>query len=199
MILSSKGVDRCQKCTDYRSTLHALASRECRRTKPDRTSHTNYRYLSTPEKLDRLHDLRRENRLAHMKIERLRAKLTQITANVGVSCGMRAQSQTCIRSCKKRRSRWHKSFPQAPFSIFSGSNKRRLPPRSGKEKRGMRWHPLMIKWCLYLRHQSSKAYETLREPGCIHLPSQRTLHDYTHCVQSGAEFSAGVDRQLLLT
>ena len=32
-----------------------------------------------------LHDLRRENRLAHMKIERLWAKLTQITANVGVS------------------------------------------------------------------------------------------------------------------
>ena len=85
MILSSKGVDRCQKCTDYRSTLHALASRECRRTKPDRTSHTNYRYLSTPEKLDRLHELCRENRLAHMKIERLWAKLTQITANVGVS------------------------------------------------------------------------------------------------------------------
>ena len=25
----------------------------------------------------------------------------------------------------------------------------------------MRWHPLMIRWCLYLRHQSQSAYETL--------------------------------------
>ena len=55
----------------------------------------------------------------------------------------------------------------------------------------------MMKWCLYLHHQSSKAYDTLRESGCIHLPSQRTLRDYTHCVQSGAGFSAEVDRQLL--
>ncbi len=31
----------------------------------------------------------------------------------------------------------------------------------------------LIKWALYLRHQSSKAYELLRESKCISLPSQR--------------------------
>ena len=30
-----------------------------------------------------------------------------------------------------------------------------------KDLRGMRWHPLMIRWCLYLRHHSNKAYEVL--------------------------------------
>jgi len=30
-----------------------------------------------------------------------------------------------------------------------------------KDPRGMRWHPLMVKWCLYLRHLSGSAYETL--------------------------------------
>ena len=29
---------------------------------------------------------------------------------------------------------------------------------------GVRWHPLMIMFCLYPRHQSGKAYETLRDP-----------------------------------
>lgn len=52
-----------------------------------------------------------------------------------------------------------------------------------KQKNGMHWHPLMIRWCLYLRHMSGKAFETLRESG---LPSQCTLRDYSHCVQSGA-------------
>ena len=56
----------------------------------------------------------------------------------------------------------------------------------------------MIKCCLYLRHQSSKGYETLRESGCVQLPSQRTLRDYTHCVKSGARLSAEVDYQLIL-
>lgn len=54
----------------------------------------------------------------------------------------------------------------------------------------------MIRWCLYLRHQSSKAYETLRQSGCFHLPSQHTLHDYSHSVKAGAGFSMEVDCQL---
>ena len=54
----------------------------------------------------------------------------------------------------------------------------------------------MIKWCLYLRHQSSKAYETIRQSG-IALPSQRTLRDYSNAVKAGAGFSLDVDRQTL--
>ena len=34
----------------------------------------------------------------------------------------------------------------------------------------MRWHPLMIKWCIYLRHISSGCYEAIRQSGCITLP-----------------------------
>ena len=61
----------------------------------------------------------------------------------------------------------------------------------------MRWHPLFIKWCLYLRHLSGKAYELLRDSGCVRLPSQRTLRDYTHYISASVGFSAEVDEQLL--
>ena len=61
----------------------------------------------------------------------------------------------------------------------------------------MRWHPLMVKWCLYLRHLSGKGCELLRDSGCIELPSQRTLRDYTHYVKATTGFSAEVDRQLM--
>ena len=47
----------------------------------------------------------------------------------------------------------------------------------------------MVKWCLYLRHKSSGAYELLRDSECVSLPSQRTLHDYTHYVKATAGFS----------
>ena len=49
---------------------------------------------------------------------------------------------------------------------------------AAKGSKGMRWHPLMIKWCLYLKSLSTAAYETLRD--VIRLPSTRTLLDYTH-------------------
>ena len=55
----------------------------------------------------------------------------------------------------------------------------------------------MIHWCLYLRHESSSAYETLRDSGVIVLPSQRTLHDYTHHISARIGFSHEVDLQLM--
>ena len=45
-------------------------------------------------------------------------------------------------------------------------------------------------------HRSSGAYETLRESGCLRLPSQRTLRDYTHYVKAAAGFSHEVDMML---
>ena len=66
-----------------------------------------------------------------------------------------------------------------------------------KDSRLMRWHPVFIKWYLYLRHLSGRSYELLRESGCICLPSQRTLRDYTHYIPAKVGFSPEVDKQLI--
>ena len=65
-----------------------------------------------------------------------------------------------------------------------------------KNPSSLRWHPLFIKWCLYLRHVSGRAYETLRSSDCLRLPSQRTLRDYTHYTKASAGFCDDVDCQL---
>ena len=41
---------------------------------------------------------------------------------------------------------------------------------SEKNKCSIRWHPLIIRWALYLHHRSSGAYETLRKSGVLLLP-----------------------------
>ena len=46
---------------------------------------------------------------------------------------------------------------------------------SYSNSKAMRWHPLIIKWCLYLQHFSGSAYETSKTSGILKLPSQRTL------------------------
>ena len=83
-------------------------------------------------------------------------------------------------------------YPEGSFQQIFWEQQKEASSRTGK---GRRWHPLMIKWCIFLRHQSSKAYEMLRQ--CIHLPSQRTLRDYTNCIKAKAGFSAEVDQQLI--
>jgi hypothetical protein len=49
---------------------------------------------------------------------------------------------------------------------------------------------------VYLRHLSSSAYEMVRTTGLLHLPSQRTLRDYTYYTEACHGFSASVDQQL---
>ena len=41
------------------------------------------------------------------------------------------------------------------------------------------------------------AYELLRKSGCIQLPSQRTLRDYTHCFNNTPGFSVEIDQLLM--
>ncbi|KAH3859782.1 hypothetical protein DPMN_102605 [Dreissena polymorpha] len=56
------------------------------------------------------------------------------------------------------------------------------------DKRGMRWHPMIIRWCLFLRQKSQAAYDAISESGFIKLPSSRTLYDYSHFLNSDLGF-----------
>ena len=67
-----------------------------------------------------------------------------------------------------------------------------------KSKSSIRWHPLIIRWALFLHHRSSGAYETLKKSGILSLPSSRTLRDYRHLSQTSTPgFSTIADIQLL--
>ena len=63
------------------------------------------------------------------------------------------------------------------------------------DKRGMRWHPMIIRWAMTIRHRSKSAYEILRETGFMRMPSERTLNDYFHHRQydSGIDFEGLMD------
>lgn len=66
-----------------------------------------------------------------------------------------------------------------------------------KDTRQMRWHPMMIKWCMNLRMLSSSCYNALRSTGVLTLPSERTLRDYTHIVKAKPGLQPDVDEQLI--
>ena len=62
--------------------------------------------------------------------------------------------------------------------------------------KGMRWHPLFIRWCLNILLTSSKTYDIISESGLIRLPSKRTLQDYTHWLKLKPGFSADIVNHL---
>ena len=97
------------------------------------------------------------------------------------------------QSWRKSSNMWKKNFQQGPSNKFLGPGKKKwLPSETHVEW----WHPLMIKFFLYRRHQSSKGYETIRQSGLVSLPLQRILHDHSNAVKAVPGFSNEVDHQL---
>lgn len=82
-------------------------------------------------------------------------------------------------------------YPEGSFQqIFLDQQKQAMKQ---KDIRAVHWHLLMIRFSWYLRHHSGKAYEALWQSGCITLPSQQTLQDYSHSGKTGVGFSLEVD------
>lgn len=66
-----------------------------------------------------------------------------------------------------------------------------------RNKASMRWHPAIIRWCLYIRSKSAKEYDGLRS--CLALPSQGILYNYSNYTETGTGFQSRVTEQLIAT
>lgn len=185
----------CECCKKYRKTLTAMASREQKDTnRTDPSSHTAYVNLSTPEKIERLSHLHKENKRAMLEIKRLKQKISAAITLDGVNLSdeLHDDVKTMASDTTKQ---IYLQYPENSFQRLFWQQQ--VQANQHKNAKSMKWHPLFIKWCLYLRHLSGKSYKLLQSSGCVKLPSQSTLRDYTHFIPSGIGFSADVDKNLV--
>ena len=186
---------RCSVCETHRKVLNVLVNRHEKATPNSRAAHdsrANYRYLNTPEKVQRLQEMRTVKNRTQTQLDRIKVQLQKVVEEEGVEVTEELHSDLKQIVSSHDSQVTATTQPDSFQKIFWEQQQKAL----SSSKKGMRWHPLMIKWCLYLKHLSSKAYETLRESGCVVLPSQRTLRDYTHHLKSTSGFSDEVDVQI---
>ena len=174
-----------------------MLNRQQRRFPGDRvkpSSHATFSCLSTPEKADRLHDLHQANRQLKQQLEWVNRRIALVIERDGIELDQATHSdfKTIMEENVEEATC---SFPDGSFQQLLWEQQQQAS--SVKDSQSMRWHPLMIKWCIYLRHLSSGAFEALRLSGCVRIPSQRTLRDYTHYVRALPGFSEDIDRQLI--
>ena len=196
LLRAGLSVSRCSACQVHSKTLHSQLNRLNKKdpeliTAPN--SHTNYRYLTGPEKDQRLKKM--HNTYIHPKahLARFSAKLQacivekRVVVNEHTHNGLEhIMSQSA--------SQVYSTFPENSFQRIFWEQQQKAATLHTTQS--MIWHPQMIKRYLYLRHLSHKAYETLRESGCIALLSQRTLQDYTHCANATSGLSDQSNLQL---
>ena len=122
-------------------------------------SHTNYRYLSSDDKTIRLRELSNVLKTSKNQIQYLKDKI-DTSKNITVSKEVHDNLMETMESYNNKIS---KDYPEHSFpSLFW---QQQMQAASVKDSRAMKWHPLMIKWCLYLQHKSSGPYELVRDSG----------------------------------
>lgn len=154
----------------------------------------NYTNLHTPEKNERLSRLHQENKKAKLHIARLEQNIMLATCADGVNLDVTLHDDVRVMATENSKA-VYSSYSEGTFQRLFWDQQQKAS--SFKNPRSMKWYPLFIKWCLYLRHLSGKSYELLRSSGFIKLPSQSTLRDYTHYITTTIGFSTEVDKELL--
>ena len=191
---------QCMNCYKYkRNVLNSAALKLSNHVEisPGRSSadsHTNYRYCNTPEKEARMTDLHNKVCQQTKEMKQLKDKIDQHISYVGVRTDDQLGNDLKDIMTKHSDSVLAHLEDDSFQAIFW---KQQLEAVKCPKKQGVRWHPLIVKWCLYLHHLSNGAYETLRNSGVIQLPSTRTLRDYKHFSPARVGFSVHSDRQLL--
>ena len=187
---------RCESCKTFRRSLLVMASHVMKES-DDRThpsSHTNYWYLSSDEKDERLHRMHVQAKITGHQIKRLEERINNVVSENGVQLDDYLYDDLRQLAVDGTEQMNNSHQPDSFQCLFWNQQSK---ASSLKDSKSMKWHPLFIKWCLYLRHLSGKSYEMPCQSGCIKLPSQRTLRDYTHYITTGIGFSAEVDNDLV--
>ena len=81
-----------------------------------------------------------------------------------------------------------------PFMELFWQQQKSLFQRS---KSGVRFHPMLIRYCLSLAAKSPSCYKEIRDSGILKLPSERTLRDYRNVITPKVGFNPAVTDELI--
>jgi hypothetical protein len=193
--------NRCHACIALRKRL---LMKQLRAKK--KSSHTDFTrskrrnsYLSSPLKRDKLKQLARKRIGLLRQVSSLRCKLAlyeKKSQDLIEAEGIRLTDNDCdvmlelARECKAT---VVSDFqPESFQQIFL---EQQIKYNTLKTKASMRWHPAIIRWCLFVRSKSAKAYDGIR--AYLHLPTSRTLYDYTHYTEHGLGINPKTVKQLI--
>ena len=112
------------------------------------------RYQSLPHLVIRLRELHQQKRLMTKRIKRLTLKIAEKTELTGVSVDQETHLDLLNLLKSRDVSDYFERLPEDSFRQLFW--RQQLEAACQKNARCMKWHPLMIRWCLSLRHRLAK-------------------------------------------
>ena len=171
----------CSACQLYRSNLRVMRwrSQQCDSLAASRTahnSHTNIRFLNVKEMEERLRNVQQKKKIVTAKVQKLEEKMKKDIDENGVM--LSEPEVEVVRDLIEDASDTVYRFPKDSVQYILWEEQKKC--NALKDKRQMRWHPLVIRFALSLKYASTAAFQQVTKLGFLALPSERTLRDYTH-------------------
>ena len=191
---------KCPACVKYRSPLRSAYNRWNKHIlrSPSKftstSSHTPFTSLRTPERRKRYSLLKARAVAAEKKLARLRKRLEESINKSGVTVESDLHSDL-VKTMENNSEEIKKRYKEGTFRRLFWDQQ--MQAAKAKKPTQVRWHPMMIRWCLHLKLLSSSAYHATRSSDFITLPSERTLRDYTRWIESNTGCQPEVTQQLL--
>ena len=189
--------DCCKPCSKLKQQLRMRKRRQLKYN--DTSSNLPNKFLSSPfirRKLTHLGRMAKQLKHRNNSLHRQLKHYKRISKNVVINQGQKlteSDSSNMMQLATECTDAALKQFPPGSFQrIFW---KQQLQYNKMKNKSNMRWHPTMIRWCLYLKSKSAKAYEGVR--AYLNLPCSRTLYDYSHYMEHKLGVNPKVVEQLI--
>lgn len=197
--LLSPKINRCLPCRRLKKQIH---QRNYRHLKCIAASfHAPNKFLQSPFTRTKLTHLarmakllKRKNKCLQTRLERCKKMCQNMVRTEGQKL-TDSDNNNMMQIATECSDKALHQFPPGSFQrIFW---EQQLQYNKLKNKSEMRWHPSMIRWCLYLKSKSTKAYEGVRS--YLSLPSNRTLFDYSHYTEHKLGVNPKVIEQLMNT
>lgn len=146
----------CHICKHYKNSSlvrqlrRITGSKESESAQCSISSHTNYRFLSIAQRDERLKRMHSELRTKIKRLHTLQTAVEELhnSDTISMDDDMGADFKELM---KKYASTVEHSHKKGSFqSLFW---KQQMDAVAKSNLRSVRWHPLIIKWCLYLHHR----------------------------------------------
>lgn len=185
----------CTLCASLRKKLKAYERGESGSTSVSRISDTspvNLRFLSNDELRRRLENTQIAKKEAVRNALRLSTTVKELTELEGVSISDDLHGTMTDVLQKTDKSPFEEDTPQ--WLLWEQQKQQ----AQKKDSRGMRWHPLIIRWCLSIYHTSPAAYRQLssKKNKFIMLPHVNTLKKFTNFTEPSSGFNADIIQRL---
>ena len=191
--------DICTNCFKYTDFLRSCRSRlknkddsVRKRGRVSDDSTTNVRWLSRHELVQRLENTQHQKREAMKKVARMSSIINELIIKESVNVSS-DQHEFFSDVMKRNEVDFQEDTPQG---LLWQQQKEQL---NKKDSRGMRWHPLVIRWCLSIYYTSASAYAQLssKKINFLRLPHVNTLKKYAQFTTADSGFNPDIIKRLI--